>query len=240
MTTDTPKPGSGPMFDRIARRYDLLNRILSLGQDHRWRRAAIKALELPPKARVLDLATGTADVAIAVARGHKEAQVVGVDPSTQMLSVGEGKVGEARLSERVALRTGDAQALDFEAETFDGVTMAFGIRNVPDRNKALREIRRVLKPGGRVAILELNQPQDGLFSSPARWWVRKAVPRIGAWLSGAGEYEYLHQSVMAFPPAGRFTRHIEEAGLVIVETRPMTFGAVTLFVAEKRNEPDPA
>jgi demethylmenaquinone methyltransferase/2-methoxy-6-polyprenyl-1,4-benzoquinol methylase len=239
MTPDT-QPGSGLMFDRIARRYDLLNRILSLGQDHRWRRAAIDALELPESARVLDLATGTADVAIAAARRHRDATVVGVDPSAQMLAVGEGKVRERRLGERVTLQTGDAQELALEDGAFDGVTMAFGIRNVPDRGKALREIRRVLKPGGRMAILELNQPHDGLFSSPARWWVRKAVPRIGAWLSGAGEYEYLHQSVMAFPPAGRFTRHIEEAGLVIVETRPMTFGAVTLFVAEKREGPEPA
>ena len=138
------------MFDRIARRYDLLNRVLSFGNDQRWRRRAVRSLDLDPArpARVLDLATGTADLAILIARTHPAAKVIGVDPAERMLEEGRRKVEAAGLADRVELVPGDAETLPFPEAHFDAVTIAFGIRNVPDRLRGLREMARVTRPGG--------------------------------------------------------------------------------------------
>ena len=186
MTANARADGSGQMFDGIAHRYDLLNRINSLGMDRSWRRSTVDALQLPEGARVLDLATGTADLALELVRRHPDAQVVGVDPSDQMLGVGRRKVRE--VGDRIRLENGDAQALRFEDESFDGVMMAFGIRNVPDRTRALEEMFRVLRPGGRVAILELSEPQNGLMAWFARQHVKFVVPLTGALLVSPKEY----------------------------------------------------
>src|SRR5687768_12051437 len=136
------------MFDRIARRYDLLNRVMSLGTDQRWRRAVVRSLDVKEGSRILDLATGTADLAILLA--ERGATVVGVDPSRQMLDVGRGKVARAGLDTRVTLAEGIGEAIPCETASFDGACIAFGIRNVPDRPAALREMRRVVRPGGRL------------------------------------------------------------------------------------------
>lgn len=219
--------GSGEMFDAIAERYDRVNRVLSMGMDLRWRRLTVDALaEIAPK-KVLDLATGTADLAIAVAE-RLDAEVVGIDPSVGMLEVGRRKVAEKNLE----LRVGDAQALDLPDATFDACCMAFGIRNVPDRARALREIRRVLRPGGRVAILELNEPRRGLLSGLARFWIRACVPRIGAWLSGDREYRYLQESIAAFPPPEQFLEMLADAGFESARVRRLTFGVCCLYVAD--------
>ena len=225
--------GSGQMFDGIAERYDLLNRINSLGMDRGWRRAAIDALALSPGDRVLDLATGTADVALAVAAREAQATVVGLDPSRRMLDIGRRKVTEAELDGRVELVVGDAQALPFEGASFDGITMSFGIRNVPDRSRALREMARVLKPGGRVAILELSEPRNGLLAFFARLHVRYFVPLTGALLSGKGEYGYLRSSIEAFPRPEAFEALMAEAGLSSVHHRSFSFGACVLYVGTK-------
>ncbi len=228
----SPRPGSGEMFDAIADRYDRMNRILSMGIDRGWRRRAIEALRLPPRARVLDVACGTADVAIDVARCHPDATVFGVDVSRRMLEVGRAKVVRQGLTERVELRMGDAQALDFPNEHFDACTIAFGIRNVPDRDLALREMRRVLRPGGRLAVLELGAPEHGPLAWAARIHLRVVVPRLGAWLAGAPrEYRYLQQSVEAFPPPGAFAARIRAAGFEVEKVVPLTFGACNLYVA---------
>ncbi|MCK6552357.1 ubiquinone/menaquinone biosynthesis methyltransferase, partial [Myxococcota bacterium] len=160
--------GTGAMFDRIAGRYDFLNRVISLGLDLRWRRLAIDALDVGTSSKVLDLATGTADLAIEVAKRGAEVHVVGLDPSPKMLEVGRVKLAERALDRRVELVLGDAAALPFEDASFDRVSMAFGIRNMPDRPKVLAEIARVLRPGGRLAILELSTPERGLLASAAR------------------------------------------------------------------------
>jgi demethylmenaquinone methyltransferase/2-methoxy-6-polyprenyl-1,4-benzoquinol methylase len=221
--------GSGQMFDEIARRYDLLNRVLSLGLDQSWRRTAIAALELPPGARVLDLATGTGDLALALAaRGHR---VVGLDPSAGMLDVAREKA--ASVGREVEWVQGDAQALDAEDASFDGVTIAFGIRNVPDRAKALGEMLRVLRPGARLAVLELGEPESGLLVGPARWYIRVLVPRIGAALSGAREYRYLQASIAEFPRRAEFAERMREVGFVDVEARPLSFAACNLFVGRR-------
>lgn len=218
------------MFDAIAPRYDLLNRILSLGIDQRWRRRLVRALELRAGGRVLDHATGTADLALLIARSEM-VQVVGVDPSVEMLRIGREKVAAAGLAERVTLQRGDAEDLgDFADGCFDAVSMAFGIRNVPDRAKALRELARVTRPGGKVAILELSEPRGGAFASVARWHVHSVVPWVGGLLSGSREYRYLQRSIAAFPPPEEFRALMEASGLRVERVDPLTFGVCHLYV----------
>lgn len=238
MKPDGPEPhagpdrlGSGRMFDAIADKYDVVNRVISLGMDQSWRRRAVRALDVSPGATVLDLATGTADLAILIARMVEGARVIGVDPSEGMLSVGRKKVAAAGLAGRIDLRAGDAQALDLPDRSIDAVTIAFGIRNVPDRPRALREMARVTRPGGRIAILELSEPREGPMGALARFYVRGVVPRVGGTLSGKREYRYLQQSIAAFPPPDEFAATMREAGLRVIEVTPLMFGAAVLFVA---------
>ncbi len=228
------KLGSGRMFDGVAPRYDLLNRLMSLGSDGRWRRRAAHALALAPGSRVLDLATGTGDLAFALLDAHSDCQVTAVDPSEGMLAIAEQKSAKRGDGERLTLVTGDAQQLDFQDHSFDALTMAFGIRNVPDRARALGEIVRVVKPGGRIAILELSEPRGSLLASPARFWKRRVVPRLGALLSGAEEYSYLERSIAEFPAPEEFSRLMEMSGLDVLAVTPMSFGAVHLFLARPR------
>lgn len=226
-----PRGGSGQMFDAIAPRYDLLNRLLSLGIDQRWRRLLVRRLELTPGARVLDHATGTADLALLIARSHPTVRVLGLDPSTEMLRIGLAKVAAAGLAERVELRQGEAEQLEgVDSQSIDAVSIAFGIRNVPDRGRALREFARVTRPGGRVAILELSEPRGGVMGPLARWHVHSVVPWVGALLSGAREYRYLQRSIAAFPPPEEFARLMEQSGLRVQSIQPLTFGVCHLYV----------
>ncbi|GAB4532232.1 MAG: bifunctional demethylmenaquinone methyltransferase/2-methoxy-6-polyprenyl-1,4-benzoquinol methylase UbiE [Haliangiales bacterium] len=227
------KPGSGQMFDGIASRYDLLNRLMSFGLDRRWRKKTVAALALGPGGRVLDLATGTADIALTVARKYPDCQVVGVDPSTRMLDVGRQKVADKGLTERVTLEVGDAQALPYGDGEFDGVTIAFGIRNVPDRARALAEMARVTRPGGRVAILELSEPRRGLLAPLARFHIHRMIPSMGAWLSGSKEYRYLQTSIAAFPPPEEFAALMRAQGLCDVSITPFSFGVCHLYVGAR-------
>ena len=233
MTPSTTPMGSGAMFDRIAPRYDLLNRILSGGLDQGWRRKLVRLVAAPERAHLLDLATGTADVAVALARAYGDAQVIGSDPSENMLAVGREKLRALALEDRITLEVGDAQALPYGDATFDGVTMAFGIRNVPDRVNAVREMARVLRPGRRVCILELGEP-DNAF---ARLHVHHIVPRLGALLSGSNEYRYLQTSIEAFPRPERFCEIMRGAGLVEVVFHRLAFGAAHLYVGAAPEDP---
>jgi demethylmenaquinone methyltransferase/2-methoxy-6-polyprenyl-1,4-benzoquinol methylase len=220
------------MFDRIARKYDLLNRVNSLGLDQGWRRKTVARVDPRPGERILDLATGTADLAIALAEHAADVHVVGIDPSENMLDIGRDKVRAHELEPRVTLVAGDAQALESADDAYDAMTMAFGIRNVPDRAKALEEMRRVLRPGGRLAILELSEPRTGLMAMLARVHVRHVVPLTGALISGPAEYRYLRESIRAFPPPEAFASVIADAGFVDVDFEPLTFGACVLFTAK--------
>lgn len=238
MSTALPaeiRPGSGAMFDRIARRYDLVNRIVSLGIDRGWRKKAARAVGAAT--RVLDLATGTADLAIAVARQLPAVQIVGSDPSEAMLEVGRQKLVAGALSDRVALVRGEAEQIAQADRSFDAVTIAFGIRNVPDRVRALAEMARVTRDGGRVVVLELTEPRGGLLAPFARLHVHVLVPWLGALLSGAGEYRYLEKSIARFPPASEFAAQMEAAGLTVLEARPLTFGVAHLFIATPKRAP---
>jgi demethylmenaquinone methyltransferase/2-methoxy-6-polyprenyl-1,4-benzoquinol methylase len=223
--------GSGKMFDAIARRYDLVNRVISLGTDQGWRRKTVAALHIQKDDHILDLATGTADLALACAGAG--ARVTGVDPSAGMLAIGQRKVAEALLAERITLVRGDAQDLGGDAAVYDGACMAFGIRNIPDRPRALGELLRVVRPGGHIAILELTEPRVGIVGALARFHVHKIVPFVGALLSGAREYHYLQASIAAFPPPAEFAATMTATGLTGVEARPLTFGVATLFVARR-------
>lgn len=231
-----PMGGSGEMFDRIAHRYDMLNRIISLGVDQGWRKRAVDAARVPPGGRVLDLATGTGDLAIQLSRAYPTAQVVGTDPSVQMLQVGRTKLADGKLTERVTLEEGDAQGIELQDQTMDAVTIAFGIRNVPDRDAALREMARVTKPSGRVVILELTEPTGGWMAPLARFHVHHVVPRLGALLSGDQEYRYLQRSIEAFPTPAEFAAQMDTAGLAVLRVEPLTFGVCTLFVAHPKGQ----
>ena len=223
------REGSGAMFDALARRYDLLNRLMSLGLDSRWRRQLVAALDLRGPARVLDVATGTADVAISICKQYPDMDVAGLDPSAAMLAQGATKVQNSGLSARVQLVRGDAQALPFAMHTFGAACISFGIRNVPDRLQGLREMVRVCKPGARVAVLELGEPRDGILGPLVRFHVHQVVPFLGGLLSGAREYRYLQQSIAAFPAPPDFMALMMEAGLVGVEHKRLNFGAVHLY-----------
>jgi demethylmenaquinone methyltransferase / 2-methoxy-6-polyprenyl-1,4-benzoquinol methylase len=232
--TAVVKVGSGAMFDKIAPRYDLLNRLMSFGVDQRWRNKTVDALELKPGGRVLDLATGTADLALKVLRRHPQTSVVGVDPSVGMLEIGRQKVAALALTAKCELQVGDAQELPFPDRSFDGVCMAFGIRNVPDRSRALREMARVTRPDGRIAILELSEPKGGILGPLARFQIRTVVPWVGSLLSGGQEYRYLQQSIAAFPRPEVFADVMREAGLEVLQVQPLTFGVCCLYVARPR------
>lgn len=218
------------MFDQIAGRYDLLNRLMSFGLDRRWRRRLVQSLALTSPQPVLDIATGTADVAIAISAAHPEVQVVGLDPSARMLAQGAVKVESLGLSERIRLLRGDALEMPFSAGHFAASCISFGIRNVPDRLRCLKEMRRVTREDGVVAILELGEPpQSGLLSPFARWHVRRVVPTLGRWLSSSPEYHYLQRSMAAFPPPDEFLQMMREAGLQRAQATAMGFGAVHLY-----------
>jgi len=232
-TQNSRADGSGAMFDGIAPRYDVLNRLMSFGLDRRWRRqlvASLKLARLPQGASVLDVATGTGDVALALLRARPDLRVTGLDPSPGMLALAAQKRAHQNLHEgALALVEGDAQAMPFADDTFAGACISFGIRNVPDRLKGLSEMRRVVQRGGTVAILELGEPKDGPLKTLARWHVHTLVPFLGRLLSGAGAYAYLQQSIAQFPPPEDFLALMRQAGLEEVSAKRLSFGAVHLY-----------
>ena len=208
------------MFDAIAPRYDLLNRLLSAGIDRWWRKRAIDSLALTGREVLVDVATGTADVALEACAprrgGARAARVVGVDFARAMLALGVGKVQTAGESGRIVLVHGDAMRLPVASGSADAVTIAFGIRNVQTASVACAEMARVLKPGGRLAILEFG------------------VPRVGRMISGhTGAYSYLPASVGTFTPPAEFARMLEAAGFRDVRADPLTIGIVYLYTARR-------
>jgi demethylmenaquinone methyltransferase/2-methoxy-6-polyprenyl-1,4-benzoquinol methylase len=221
------------MFDAIAARYDLLNTVLSAGLDRYWRRRAIRSLHLTGRERLLDVCTGTADVAIgAAAASPGAARVVGVDFAGAMLAHGRGKIAGAGLDARVHLVRGDAMRLPAADRSVDAVTIAFGIRNVQDTDAACREIRRVLRPGGRVAILEFGMPSAPGLRQAYTWYFQRVLPRIGRLVSRhGGAYSYLPASVGAFPWGQAFADRLLAAGLIDTASRPLTLGVVYLYSA---------
>ena len=217
------------MFDAIAARYDLLNLVLSGGMDRYWRRQLIASLQLTGAERLLDVCTGTADVAIGAAR-HGAARVVGVDFSGAMLSRGLDKVRDAALSDRIQLIRGDATHLPIDDQSVSAATIAFGIRNVQLPEAGCRELFRVLKPGGRVAILEFGTPESRLFGPIYEWYSHHILPRIGRAVSQHdAAYTYLPESIGHFAYGEDFARMLSAAGFSQVRARLFMFGAVYLY-----------
>lgn len=222
------------MFDAIAGRYDALNHLLSVGLDRRWRRQAIRSLALTGRERVLDLCTGTADLAIAArVATPKAAAVVGVDFAGAMLRVGREKLARRGLS-GVTLVRADATRIPIGDGRVDAVTVAFGIRNVERTEAACAEMCRVLAPGGRLAVLEFAIPTTPIVRAAYLWYFNQVLPRIGRLVSGHGSaYGYLPASVSAFATPDEFAGMLRGAGFVDVRADPLTFGVVYLFTARR-------
>lgn len=222
------------MFDAIAGRYDLLNHVLSAGLDRRWRNQAVDALELSSNARVLDLCTGTADLAIATVRRVSGASVLGVDFAANMVRVGREKVASLDLAPVVRLVRGDATCLPLADASCDAATIGFGIRNVAEPTLALAEIARVLRPRGRLAILEFGQPAIPGIRTLYAWYFKYLLPLVGRTVSKHNSaYSYLPASVGTFPSPSAFAGIIARHGFSNVKAVPLTLGIVYLFTAEK-------
>ena len=235
----TPTPGAPEraavrsMFDRIAPRYDLLNRLLSGGTDVRWRRRAVAFLDLAPGARVLDLCTGTADLLLEALRSGGARGGLGVDLSHQMLVRGKQKLAAAG-AEGTAVAGGDAERLPVRDGSFDGALVAFGIRNVGDPLAALREVHRALRPGGRFVVLEFQTPR-GPLGAAYQLYFRHVLPRVGGLVSGDGSaYAYLPASVARFPEPEAFAALMRQAGFGDVRHERLTLGIAWLHRGEKR------
>ncbi len=222
------------MFDAIAPRYDLLNHVLSAGLDHRWRAQAVEALALPAGARVIDLCTGTADLAVATVRRVPGASVVGVDFASAMLRLGHAKIADLRLASAIRLVRGDATRIPLADRSCDAATIAFGIRNVVHPERALAELARVLRPNGRLAILEFGQPRIPGIRTMYSWYFRYVLPTVGRLVSRHNSaYSYLPASVGTFPPPSEFAGIIAKHGFSNVRAVSLTFGIVYLYTAEK-------
>ncbi len=224
------------LFDSIARRYDILNHLLSAGIDAYWRRRAISRLRPWTGGRILDVATGTADFAIAAARLAPR-EIVGVDIAEEMLALGRKKLSARGLSGLVALRKGEAESLPFPDGSFDGAIVAFGVRNFENLDAGLAEMRRVLRPGGKLLVLEFSRPGRFPVRQIYMLYFLRVLPFVGRLISGNGEaYAYLPESVMAFPEGAEFLAILQGAGFTNAAAERLTFGIASVYTAETRAE----
>ncbi len=223
------------MFDSIAPRYDFLNGLLSAGRDRYWRKMAVDELEPVADRVFLDVATGTADVALELAsRDPAPSRIVGVDFSTAMLRLGKDKVLARNAQSSVRLFSGAAERLPLKSNIFDGAISAFGARNFSNLNDGIREIHRVLKPRGKIVILEFSFPRNGFLQWLYRLYFGKVLPVIGRWISGhKGAYFYLPDSVENFPKGAAFSTVLEENGFASISFKELTFGVVTVYTGFK-------
>ncbi len=222
------------MFDRISPKYDALNHLLSLNIDKVWRKKTAKTVTKLQPTSILDLATGTADLAIAMAKRNPQAQIVGMDISEKMLEIGKEKITKIGLENQIELRAGDAAALPFEDGTFDAVTVAFGVRNFEDLDKGLSEIHRVLKPYGQAVILEFSMPERFPVKQLYHFYFRHLLPMIGKRISKDDDaYSYLPASVERFPKPDAFLQCLSNHGLSDGCAQRLSFGIAMLYCAKK-------
>lgn len=218
------------IFSSVTPRYDFLNRLLSMRRDVAWRNAMVERMRFFDTNRLLDVATGTADVAVGAAQKYRRIEVVGLDPSPAMLAAGREKVGKAGLSSRVSLIEGDALKMPFEDRSFDIACVAFGMRNIPEKPGALREMRRVVVPGGLVMVLEMGLPRPGLFREFYIRYLTEVMPGMARLFSShPAAYDYLADSIMNFPGPETFKSMMESESISGIEIAEMTFGITRLF-----------
>lgn len=221
------------MFDNIAHHYDFLNHFLSMGIDKIWRKKAINELKSIRPKRILDIATGTGDLALTALKLQPE-EIVGIDISEEMLVFGRKKIEKAGKSHLIHFEKGDSEHLHFTDHSFDGAMAAFGVRNFENLQLGLNEIFRVLNPGGKVVILEFSQPQNIIFKTLYRFYFFKIVPFFGKIFSkDSRAYTYLPESVDAFPDGEKFLNFLRNAGFDHLKYRPLTFGIATIYTGEK-------
>jgi len=233
---EIPRTNVWLMFDRIAHRYDLLNRLLSFRQDVAWRNKLARFLPAGKALSVLDVATGTGDVLISLHnKSGRIKKAIGVDMSEKMLEAGREKISRLNLDSVISLQTGNATDLKFADETFDVATISFGIRNVDDVDKALTGMYRILKPGGRALILEFSLPKSALLKTLYLFYFRKILPKIGGLISGDSyAYGYLNQTVEEFPYGLAFAGIMKKNGFQNVRFNPLTFGIATIYQGDKQ------
>lgn len=223
------------MFDQIAFRYDFLNRFLSGGSDLYWRRRAIRELkELKPQ-KVLDVATGTADLALMTWKYLRPRKIIGIDISEKMLEIGRKKIAKQQLNEQIELLKGDSEAINFSDNTFDAITVSFGVRNFEDLGKGLKEMYRVLKPGGKLVILEFSKPCNTGFKWFYNLYMKVVAPKAGALISKNKEaYSYLNKSVKAFPEGETFLHILQQAGFSDTTLKRLSLGICTIYCGRKK------
>jgi demethylmenaquinone methyltransferase/2-methoxy-6-polyprenyl-1,4-benzoquinol methylase len=221
------------LFDAIAPRYDFLNHFLSLGIDISWRRRAIRLLEPYKPRRILDVATGTGDLAIEASR-LMPGRIVGIDISKKMIDIGKQKIRAKNLESVISFESGDAERLEYESGSFDAITVAFGVRNFSDLKKGLSEFYRVLRRGGVAVILEFSKPRSATIARAYGLYSRHVLPRIGGFVSRNREaYEYLPNTIAEFPDGAAFCSELRDAGFAEVQWYPQTFGIAALYRATK-------
>ena len=233
-TDQTKKEEVREMFDNIAPKYDLLNHTLSMSIDRVWRRRVVGEVRRAKPGRILDVATGTGDLAIAMARRIRDVQVLGVDLSEQMLAVARRKIEARGLDGRIVLDRGDAERLAVADASVDVATVAFGVRNFGDLGAGLRELARTIKPGGKVVILEFSRPRNRVFRALYEFYSYKILPRIGGLVSrDKRAYEYLPASVGEFPAPEEFMAMMARAGFRNCRARSQSFGIAPIYIGER-------
>jgi demethylmenaquinone methyltransferase/2-methoxy-6-polyprenyl-1,4-benzoquinol methylase len=222
------------IFARIAGTYDLINALGSFGMDRRWRRAVVRLAALDGSSEVLDLCAGTGDLTLTLARRGRPARVVSTDFVEEMLAIGREKASRYSGETTIEFETADAQDLPFADGSFDVATVAFGVRNLPDRPANFRETHRVLRPGGRYLVLEFAEPTSRLFRPVYHWYLGRVMPWLGGLVSRDREaYQYLNDSVRAFPSREELAAELAQAGFASVRWEDLTFGIVAVHVCTR-------
>ena len=222
------------IFASVTDKYDFLNRFLSGRRDVAWRKRAVSEMKFFNTNRFLDVATGTGDLALDCANTYQDVQVTGVDFVEEMVNNGLKKVDIQNLEHRVELKWGDATNIDYIDDTFDVTAIAFGIRNIPNKEKALSEMKRIIVPNGQIMVLELTTPEPGFWRSTYSFYLNGVLPKLAKWFTkNPAAYEYLADSIMNFPVRGEFLALMESIGLKNCRAIPLTFGVCTLYIGQK-------
>lgn len=222
------------MFDNISENYDGLNRVISFGVDTKWRKKLIDIVKASKPKSILDIATGTGDLAIALADSEAE-KIIGLDISAGMLKVGEAKIKKKNLDKRIEMVQADSEKLPYSDNSFDAITVAFGVRNFETLDKGLAEIYRVLRPGGVFVVLETSVPTRFPFKQGYKLYSNYILPNIGkAFSKDKNAYKYLSESASVFPYGKKFNNILKKIGFIDVKDRPQTFGVATIYSASKK------